>query len=85
MYDETRPAAGPVPAEARWDDPAAQNTAGTHPGAVVGWFALMALLVAGLALMGAAFAQANGLLFGGGLLLAGLAFFIPLALGGRER
>jgi len=63
-----------------------QNTAGMHPGAVVSWFALMALLLGGFALMGASFADGNGVVFSAGLLVSGLAFVVPLAIrGGGQR
>lgn len=60
-----------------------QATAGTRPGAVVAWVALMGLFLGGLALMGASFRDGNGLVFSAGLLLSGLAFLVPLALLGR--
>lgn len=60
-----------------------QNTAGTHPGAAALWFVLMAALLGGFILMGAAFALDNGVVFAGGLLVSGLAFLVPLALLGR--
>lgn len=47
--------------------------------------ALMGLLLAGFALMGAAFTDDNGVLFGAGLLLSGAAFMVPLATGHPER
>jgi|GEM_PF-5087864 len=49
------------------------------------WVALMGLLLGGFALMGAAFTSDNGVLFGAGLLVSGLAFVVPLATGNRER
>ena len=60
-----------------------QATASTRPGAVVAWVALMALLLGGLALMGASFADGNGVVFTAGLLVSGLAFLVPLAVLGR--
>ncbi len=60
-----------------------QPAATTHPGAVVAWVALMALLLGGLALMGASFADGNGVVFTAGLLVSGLAFLVPLAILGR--
>lgn len=60
-----------------------QNTAGTHPGAVVLWLVLMAALLGGFALMGASFALDNGVVFAVGLLVSGLAFVVPLGLLGR--
>ena len=63
-----------------------QNTAATHPGAVVLWFVLMATLLGGFALMGASFALDNGVVFAIGLLVSGLAFVVPLGLlGASER
>lgn len=60
-----------------------QNTAGTRPGSVALWLVLMAALLGGFALMGAAFALDNGVVFTVGLLLSGLAFLVPLGLLGR--
>ncbi len=60
-----------------------QNTAGTSPGAVVLWIALMGALLGGFALMGASFALENGVVFAVGLLVSGLAFLVPLGLLGR--
>ena len=63
-----------------------QNTAGSQPGAVVLWLVLVVALLGGFGLMGASFAQGNGVLFSAGLLLSGLAFLVPLGLlGGTER
>ena len=71
--------------DARSDDDwrRAQDATGTQPGAVVAWFTMMALMLGGFALMGASFAQDNGVVFTAGLLLSGLAFLVPLALLGR--
>jgi hypothetical protein len=60
-----------------------QNSAGTHPGSAVVWLALMAALLGGFALMGAAFALDSGVVFTAGLLVSGLAFVVPLGLLGR--
>ena len=62
----------------------AENTAGAHPGSAIAWAGLMAMLVAGLTLLGAAFTDGDGLLFAAGLALAGAAFVIPLELAGRR-
>ena len=82
MDDETLRAGEP---QDRWDDwREAQNTVGAHPGSAVGWLGLMVLLLGGLALMGAAFTDGNGLLFAAGIAVAGIAFAIPLELAGRR-
>jgi predicted lipid-binding transport protein (Tim44 family) len=47
------------------------------------WLGLMALLVGGLALMGTGVSREEGPLFAAGLLLATLAFAVPLQLLGR--
>lgn len=60
-----------------------QNSAGTRPGSAALWLVLMAALLGGFALMGAAFALDNGVVFTVGLLLSGLAFLVPLGLLGR--
>ena len=49
------------------------------------WVALMGLLLGGFVLMGASFTTGNGVLFGAGLLVSGLAFVVPLATGHNER
>lgn len=47
-------------------------------------FVLMfAAILAGFWLMGQGFSQDDGVMFTGGLLLAGLAYFVPLQLTGR--
>lgn len=61
----------------------AQDGVGTHPGSAVVWLALMAALLGGFALMGAAFALDNGVVFAVGLLVSGLALLVPLGLLGR--
>lgn len=60
-----------------------QKSAGTRPGSAALWLVLMAALLGGFALMGAAFALDNGVVFTVGLLLSGLAFLVPLGLLGR--
>ena len=60
-----------------------QSTAGSHPGSAALWLVLMAALLGGFALMGAAFALDNGVVFAAGLLVSGFAFVVPLGLLGR--
>lgn len=43
-----------------------------------------ALLIVGFVLMGMAFNDGNGFLFGLGILLSGVAFMIPISLGSRN-
>jgi len=61
-------------------DPAPESTAPSDPLASMMFVVYFAVFVGGLALMGTAFDQASGLLFGAGLVASGLAFLIPLQL-----
>lgn len=83
MSDMARPGTDEAPRGGD-DWMATQNAATTNPGAAAAWFVLMALLLAGFALMGASFAQDNGLVFAAGLVVSGLAFLIPLGILGRS-
>ena len=75
----------PAPAADGWDDwREAQGAASAHPGSVVARAGLLVLLVAGLGLMGGAFTDGNGAVFAAGIVVAGLAFAIPLELVGRR-
>lgn len=83
MSDTARPGTDEAPRGGD-DWMATQSSATTNPGAAAAWVVLMVLLLGGFALMGASFAQDNGLVFVAGLLVSGLAFLVPLGILGRS-
>lgn len=90
MTEQTTPSAGARSGSMRDDDvlrgsPTADGDATPGVPRPVAWLGLMVLLLAGFALMGAAFTDGNGLIFAAGILVSGLAFLLPLATGHHER